>query len=66
MTHLFDRADRPREQYTLEVRQSNEAAIALYEKYGFRREGYRQAHYRRDDGYVDAILMAFSILVPSD
>jgi RimJ/RimL family protein N-acetyltransferase len=37
----------------------NTAAIALYEKFGFVREGYRKEHYRRDDGYVDAILMAY-------
>ena len=36
----------------------NEPAIALYEKCGFVREGYRRAHYRRDDGYADAVLMA--------
>lgn len=36
----------------------NEAAIALYEGMGFEREGYRRDHYRRSDGYVDAILMA--------
>jgi RimJ/RimL family protein N-acetyltransferase len=45
----------------LHVFPHNEAAIALYEKYGFRREGYRHAHYRREDGYVDAILMAFDV-----
>lgn len=39
----------------------NEGAIALYERFGFRREGYRRAHYRRADGYVDAILMAFTV-----
>ena len=37
----------------------NTAAIALYEKFGFVREGYRKDHYRRGDGYVDAVLMAF-------
>jgi RimJ/RimL family protein N-acetyltransferase len=45
----------------LHVFPHNEAAIALYVKYGFRREGYRHAHYRREDGYVDAILMAFDV-----
>jgi RimJ/RimL family protein N-acetyltransferase len=39
----------------------NEAAIALYEQFGFRREGYRRSHYRREDGYVDAILMALTV-----
>jgi RimJ/RimL family protein N-acetyltransferase len=45
----------------LHVFPHNEAAISLYEKYGFRREGYRHAHYRREDGYVDAILMALDV-----
>ena len=39
----------------------NEAAIALYEHFGFRREGYRKQHYRRGSDYVDAILMAFDV-----
>jgi RimJ/RimL family protein N-acetyltransferase len=45
----------------LHVFPHNEAAISLYDKYGFRREGYRHAHYRREDGYVDAILMALDV-----
>ena len=43
----------------LHVFPHNEAAIALYENFGFVREGYRREHYRRGAGYVDAILMAF-------
>jgi RimJ/RimL family protein N-acetyltransferase len=39
----------------------NEAAIALYEAFGFEREGYRKAHYLRDGEYVDAILMAYAL-----
>jgi RimJ/RimL family protein N-acetyltransferase len=39
----------------------NEAAIKLYENYGFVREGLRHGQYRRGDDYVDAILMALSI-----
>ena len=40
----------------------NEAAIALYEAFGFEREGYRKGQYRRGDGdYVDAILMAYAL-----
>jgi RimJ/RimL family protein N-acetyltransferase len=39
----------------------NEAAIALYERFGFVREGYRSAHYRRGDEFVDAILMAYRV-----
>jgi ribosomal-protein-alanine N-acetyltransferase len=45
MTHLFDTADRPHEQYTLEVRESNDAAIALYERFGFRGAGPPRAYY---------------------
>ena len=39
----------------------NTAAIALYESFGFEREGLRRAHYLRTDGYADAILMALLI-----
>jgi ribosomal protein S18 acetylase RimI-like enzyme len=37
----------------------NEPAIHLYERFGFEREGYRKAHYRRAGEDVDAILMAY-------
>ena len=39
----------------------NEPAIALYESFGFEREGYRKEHYARGGEYVDAILMAYAI-----
>lgn len=39
----------------------NEPAIRLYERFGFEREGYRKAHYRRAGEYVDAILMAYFV-----
>jgi RimJ/RimL family protein N-acetyltransferase len=39
----------------------NEAAIKLYENYGFVREGLRRGQYRRGDDYVDAILMAYEL-----
>ena len=46
----------------LHVFPHNAPAIAMYERFGFRREGYRRAHYRRGDGrYVDAILMAYDV-----
>jgi RimJ/RimL family protein N-acetyltransferase len=43
----------------------NEAALHLYESFGFEREGYRRAHYARDGEYVDAILMAYRIDAPA-
>jgi len=39
----------------------NEPAIALYEQFGFEREGYRKGHYRRAGEDVDAILMAYRV-----
>ena len=45
----------------LHVFPHNEAAIALYEAFGFRREGYRRAHYRRAGEYVDVVLMALDV-----
>lgn len=49
----------------LHVFPHNEPAIALYERFGFVREGHRRAHYRRLDGYVDAILMAYWLEPPA-
>ena len=46
----------------LHVFPHNEPALALYESFGFVREGYRKRHYRRAGDYVDAILMAFDTL----
>ena len=45
----------------LHVFPHNEPAIRLYQRFGFVQEGYRKAHYRRRQGYVDAILMAFDV-----
>jgi L-phenylalanine/L-methionine N-acetyltransferase len=39
----------------------NDAAIGLYEAFGFEREGFRKGHYRRGGTFVDAILMAYAI-----
>ena len=39
----------------------NEPAIRLYEQFGYERVGLRRDHYRRDDEYVDAILMAYHV-----
>jgi RimJ/RimL family protein N-acetyltransferase len=45
----------------LHVFPHNEGAIALYERFGFRQEGYRRRHYRRGSTYVDAVLMAYDV-----
>ncbi|NLT06112.1 MAG: ribosomal protein S18-alanine N-acetyltransferase [Solirubrobacterales bacterium] len=55
LERLFERADRPGEQYTLEVRPSNDAAIALYERFGFRAAGKRPGYYH--DNREDALIM---------
>jgi RimJ/RimL family protein N-acetyltransferase len=39
----------------------NEGAIAMYEKFGFEREGFRKGHYNRAGEDVDAILMALRV-----
>jgi RimJ/RimL family protein N-acetyltransferase len=39
----------------------NEPALALYESFGFEREGYRKRHYVRGAELVDAILMAYFV-----
>lgn len=39
----------------------NEPAIALYDTFGFEREGLRKGHYVRDGVPVDAILMALRL-----
>ena len=46
----------------LHVFPHNEPAIQLYEEFGFRREGYRERHYRRDGDLVDAVLMAYEVM----
>ena len=46
----------------LRVWPHNEAAIALYEKFGFEREGYLKRHYRRRNGEVwDCIIMGLQL-----
>jgi ribosomal-protein-alanine N-acetyltransferase len=55
LAHLFELADRPGEQYTLEARPSNAEAIAMYEKFGFRSAGLRRGYYH--DNKEDAVIM---------
>jgi ribosomal-protein-alanine N-acetyltransferase len=55
LTRLFEIADRPGEQYTLEVRESNQGAITLYERFGFKSAGLRPGYYH--DNKEDAVIM---------
>jgi ribosomal-protein-alanine N-acetyltransferase len=52
---LFDRVADENAQYTLEVRTSNDAAIELYEGFGFRAAGLRRRYYQ--DNGEDAVIM---------
>jgi [ribosomal protein S18]-alanine N-acetyltransferase len=54
LEELLERAG-PEESYTLEVRPSNESAIKLYERFGFRRAGMRPRYYQ--DTGEDALVM---------
>ena len=54
LTRMIQRAG-PEAPYTLEVRTSNAAAIALYERLGFRAAGTRPRYYR--DNGEDAVIM---------
>ena len=55
LEQLFDRADQPGAQYTLEVRMSNQPAIGLYERFGFHSAGLRRGYYH--DNREDALIM---------
>jgi [ribosomal protein S18]-alanine N-acetyltransferase len=55
LTDLLGRVDDPQARYTLEVRESNVAAIALYERFGFRTAGMRRRYYH--DNGEDALIM---------
>ena len=55
LDHLFAEADAPGEQYTLEVRPSNQGGIALYERFGFEAAGKRPGYYH--DNREDAVIM---------
>jgi [ribosomal protein S18]-alanine N-acetyltransferase len=52
---LFEEVGDAEAQYTLEVRRSNRAALALYERHGFRAAGVRRRYYH--DNGEDAIVM---------
>jgi ribosomal-protein-alanine N-acetyltransferase len=52
---LRARVGDPDARFTLEVRRSNPAAIALYERHGFRAAGLRRRYYQ--DNGEDAVVM---------
>ena len=52
---LLERVGDKRARYTLEVRQSNAAAIELYQRFGFRTAGLRRRYYQ--DNGEDALIM---------
>jgi [ribosomal protein S18]-alanine N-acetyltransferase len=52
---LFGRVGDPGARYTLEVRESNGGAVALYERHGFRAAGIRRRYYQ--DNGEDAVIM---------
>ena len=52
---LFERVGGPGARFTLEVRQSNQSAIELYERFGFRSAGVRRRYYH--DNGEDALIM---------
>ena len=55
IARLFERTGGDSAQYTLEVRMSNSAAIALYERFRFRAAGTRRRYYQ--DNGEDALIM---------
>jgi [ribosomal protein S18]-alanine N-acetyltransferase len=56
LRHLFElTAETDRRGYTLEVRVSNEGAIKLYERLGFKARGIRRGYYT--DNREDALIM---------
>ena len=60
MDHLLALArDRASRLVTLEVRRSNQPAIALYERYGFQPVGLRRAYYAEDS--EDALVMTLEL-----
>jgi [ribosomal protein S18]-alanine N-acetyltransferase len=55
LAELYERVGDARARFTLEVRRSNEVAIHLYEREGFRAAGLRRRYYQ--DNGEDALVM---------
>ncbi|SDS91137.1 [SSU ribosomal protein S18P]-alanine acetyltransferase [Halopseudomonas xinjiangensis] len=63
LAHLIERARQREAEVTfLEVRESNEAANHLYERFGFNEIGRRKNYYPAVGGREDALVMAYSLL----
>ena len=63
LDHLLQRGkDKGAETVFLEVRESNHAAIHLYERTGFNEIGRRRGYYPAVGGREDALVMAYSLL----
>jgi putative acetyltransferase len=63
MAEAIDRARKAgAHKIALQVWPHNAAALALYERFGFRREGYLTRHYRRRSGELwDAVVMGLPL-----
>jgi RimJ/RimL family protein N-acetyltransferase len=63
MAEAVDRARKAgAHKIALQVWPHNAAALALYERFGFRREGYLTRHYRRRSGELwDAVIMGLRL-----
>jgi ribosomal-protein-alanine N-acetyltransferase len=55
LSDLYERVGDPHARFTLEVRRSNDVAIHLYEREGFRAAGMRRRYYQ--DNGEDALVM---------
>lgn len=66
LSHFLDEAEaRKATDCWLEVRASNQTAIALYQQLGFHQVGVRPGYYPAPAGNEDAVLMALSLAMPS-
>ncbi|ASF44962.1 ribosomal protein S18-alanine N-acetyltransferase [Methylovulum psychrotolerans] len=61
LQHLIDSVRGRAETVFLEVRPSNEVAIALYEDMGFNEIGIRKNYYPAENGREDAIMLALQL-----
>jgi len=63
LAHLMQQGkERGAETAFLEVRESNQVAIRLYERYGFNEIGRRRGYYPSVGGREDALVMAYLLL----